>query len=151
MLMLCEFKDQTLNIHLQKPKEKGKVIARIISMPKSADHKYPQLTGSFTFEWWPLIYRFSEPLLNRHIPICNFLPYMHIRLNLGHIYRVYLVEFIVLNGVTDTTWLYRANWQFPSEIVFETEHSYSKPSVKYNIDRSLLWKLQAFHIVYWEE
>lgn len=120
-------------------------------MPKSTNHKNPKLTNSFTFEGWSLVYCLPQPFLNWYVPASNFYSHMHICLNLGYIRWVNLVEFLMLDWITDSG---RLNWtdrQFPSEIVFKAKYGYTKPCIKYYVKSSLLRELYSLHVARWNE
>ncbi len=120
-------------------------------MPKSTHHKYPKLISSFTFEGRSLVYCLPQPFLNWYIPGSNFYSHMHIRLNLGYISWVNLVESVMLGRIANSGRLNWANWQIPSEIVFKAKYSYAKPGVKYYVKSSLLRELYSLHVPRWNE
>ena len=81
--------NQSLYMQLQKAKHKRYVVANIEPAPKSTDNKDVELVHGLALDSAPLVDRFSQPLLNTHIPIIYFLT--DVRISLAY-YRVYSIN-----------------------------------------------------------
>jgi hypothetical protein len=72
ILMLNEPKNLCLQIDLNKPQEKGKIIPRIKPMPKGTNHKHIQLRNAPSPKRRSLIDTFPQPFLDGCVPMGYF-------------------------------------------------------------------------------
>jgi hypothetical protein len=107
----------SLSINLKEPKEKGKIIACIKSMPKCTHHEYPQLGDSSSVKRRSLVNTFSEPLLYCNIPMGNLVPDMFISFDHNRTAGVDKFEFISI--VRNPAGMDARNTEFPSEVILE--------------------------------
>ena len=60
-------------MQLQKAKHKRYVVADIEPVPESTDNKDVELVHGLALDSAPLVYTFSQPFLDTHVPVIYFL------------------------------------------------------------------------------
>lgn len=114
--------DETLEVKLCKPENKGDVVGSIEAMPESTDHEHKHLIRSLTLEIGSLINRLPQPFLNRNVPVVDFLP--HVDRCLHH-QRIHSVDpFEVRPIPTGSRRMHCAHAQLPPEVVLGPSQGY---------------------------
>ena len=130
-------------MELSEPESEGDVVGGVEAVPEGADHEDVYLADGFVFEAVALVDAFSQPFLDRNVPVVYFLADVDGSFN--HVGVHSIDAFEVFAAVAHPRGVHCAHAQLPSEVVAAAGEAAGDEDVPEDMPEPVLDKLFVAH------
>ena len=130
-------------MELSEPESEGDVVGGVEAVPEGADHEDVYLADGFVFEAVALVDAFSQPFLDRNVPVVYFLADVDGSFN--HVGVHSIDAFEVFAAVAHPRGVHCAHAQLPSEVVAAAGEAAGHEDVPEDVPEPVLDKLFVAH------